>query len=120
MLHGRKKPNKKRGAHSISQNGFFDVAYQPVYFGQTRRRGCEQRVENRDIRVPTAKLRPIHINGNAKVRCNNKLIVQRSSHGGKGVARPSPRLGGHIINFAWRSYYNYMVINIMRAESKCA
>ena len=35
----------------------------------------------------------------------------------KGL-RPSPRLGGHIINFAWRSYYNYMVINIMRAESK--
>jgi hypothetical protein len=90
MLHGRKKPNKKEERIASAKMAFFDVAYQPVYFGQTRRRGCEQRVENRDIRVPTAKLRPIHINGNAKVRCNNKLIVQRSSHGGKGGA-PIPQ-----------------------------
>jgi hypothetical protein len=82
MLHGRKKPNKKRGAHSISQNGFFDVAYQPLNQFILGKRGCEQRVENRDIRVPTAKLRPIHINGNAKVRCNNKLNSPAAERGG--------------------------------------
>jgi hypothetical protein len=111
MVQNRKKPNKKE-ERSISQNGFFDAAYQPrkpVYFGRMRRRGWEQRVENRDILVATAKLRPIHINGNAKVRCNNKLIVQSRVYGKKGL-RPCTRLwrgGGRIINLAARSYYNY-------------